>query len=92
MIEFNAHTAPEVKIPSNNHDIRSDTPNTSFIGDQTIILKKIPDHVEKHIWQLINSLKKPKIPLNIDLDSDIFKNQFLTGSKITPVTTMFVNP
>ena len=55
MIALIAHTAPEAKQPSKNHEIIVLVPNKKFVGEIRKIPKKNPTHVEQHIIH-------PKIP------------------------------
>ena len=54
MIALIAHTAPDAKQPSKNHEIIVLVPNKKFVGEIRKIPKKNPTQVDVHIIQEIN--------------------------------------
>jgi hypothetical protein len=84
MIEFIAHTAPELNIPSKNQETYVLTPSISCTGEYRKIPAKNPNQVPKHIGQLVIFLINVAIELNGNPDSDHFLINSLGALKMLP--------
>jgi hypothetical protein len=90
---FIAHTAPEARSPSKNHEMSFVSSKYSLVGEYKKPPKKNPTHVLQHIIQEI----MPEMNLKIG-DSGLKKSSpikailFLIPAKIEPQTMMLVKP